>query len=150
MLDKTKEISSNLKELRGKLPKQPFALSSEGMNFAIPINDIKYAADQLIQHGEVNYGWLGVDAQAVPPSLQSQLGLKEHGVLIKNVTHLSPAEKAGLKQWDVILYFDDTEVDTPKTLQRLVRRTSPGQKVSIKVIRKVKTLTLTLEVGTKE
>lgn len=156
LLDKTKEVETkvkeverNLKTLRDKLHQQPFALSSEGMNFAIPINDVKYAAEQLIQHGKVNYGWLGVDAKAVPPAVRAQLGLKEgHGVLIKSITSSSPAEKAGLKRWDVVLQFGDTEVDTPKTLQRLVRRTSPGQKISINVVRKGKPLTLTLEIGT--
>ncbi len=149
LLDKTKEVERNLENLRNKIHQQPFALSSEGMNFAIPINDIKYAAEQLIQHGKVNYGWLGVDAKAVPPAVRAQLELEEgHGVLIKGVTPSSPAEKAGLKRWDVVLQFGDTEVDTPKTLRRLVRRTSPGQKISINVIRKGNQLTLTLDIGT--
>jgi tetratricopeptide (TPR) repeat protein len=145
LLDKAKEVQRMLDESH----QQSFTLSSEGMNFAIPINDIKHAAEQLIQHGKVDYGWLGVDAKAVPPVVRAQLGIKKgHGVLIESVTPSSPAEKAGLKQWDVILQFGDTEVDTPKTLQHLVRRTSPGQKVSIKVIREGKPLTLTLEIGT--
>jgi S1-C subfamily serine protease len=148
-LEKTKETERNLKEMRYKFSEEPFTLSSEGMNFAIPINDIKHAAEQLIQHGKVDYGWLGVNAKAVPPAVQVQLGLeKGHGVLIESVVSSSPAEKAGLKQWDVILHFDDTEVNTPKTLQHLVRRTQPGQKASIKIIREGKPLTLTLELGT--
>ena len=131
-----------------KLNQLPIALSSEGMNFAIPINDIKYAAKQIIQHGKVNYGWLGVDVKAVPPALRAQLGLKQaHGVLIKSITPSSPAEKASLKQWDIVLRFGDTEVDTPQTLKRLARRTIPGRKVSINVIRIGKPLALTLEIG---
>jgi len=144
-----KNLGGALEGVIDKLNQMPVALSSEGMNFAIPINDAKYAAEQLIQYGKVNYGWLGVDVKAVPPALQAQLGLEAgHGVLIKGITQKSPAEKAGLKQWDIVLRFSDTKVDTPKALQRLARRTTPGQKVSINVIRKGKPLTLALEIGT--
>jgi len=115
-----KNLGGAMEEVLDKLNQLPIALSSEGMNFAIPINDIKYAAERIIKDGKVRYGWLGVNVRAVPPGMRAQLGLEEgHGVLIKSVVRSSPAEKAGLKQWDILLRFDNTEVDTPKTLQRL-------------------------------
>ena len=143
-----KNLGGAMEGMLDKLNQLPVVLSSEGMNFAIPINDVKYAAERLIEHGKVNYGWLGVNVRAVPPGMRAQLDLeKTPGVLIESVVRSSPAEKAGLKQWDIVRRFNNIEVDSPKTLQRLSRRTKPGRKVPIEVIRKGKPLKLKLEIG---
>ncbi|HHD64494.1 MAG TPA: Do family serine endopeptidase [Desulfobulbaceae bacterium] len=83
-----------------------------GIGFAIPINMAKNIEQQLLQHGKVTRGWLGVMIQNVNKDLAKSFNLTStHGVLISEVSAHSPAEKAGIKQGDVVLAIDGKKVD---------------------------------------
>jgi serine protease Do len=121
---------------------------SVGIGFAVPSNVAKVVVAQLEEHGKVSRGWLGVQIQQVTPAIAASLGLHdEHGALVAVVTQNSPAAKAGLKQGDVILSFNGSEVGRLHDLPRLVAETPPETAAKIKVWRNGQTVELQATVG---
>jgi periplasmic serine protease, Do/DeqQ family len=121
---------------------------SIGIGFAIPVNGARQVIQQLIEHGEVKRGWLGVRIQTVNEEIAEALGLKEAaGALVASVIPGGPAAKAKLKDGDVILEFDGKPVTQMRRLPRIVADTQVGKTVPIKVWRNGKELLLTVEVG---
>ncbi len=119
-----------------------------GIGFAIPINMAKAIADQLIKHGTVIRGYLGIAIQDLTPELAKSFKLKpESGVLVAQVTKNSPAEKAGLKRGDVIVEFDGKPVTKAGPFRNRVALKTPGSKTQIKVLRDGKAKTLTVVIG---
>ncbi|MCI0431179.1 MAG: DegQ family serine endoprotease [Rhodospirillales bacterium] len=105
---------------------------SVGVGFAIPSNLAKPVIDQLREKGRVERGWLGVQIQAVTPELAAALGLDEpKGALVSDVLPDGPAEKAQLKQGDVILSFDGREVKEMRDLPRIVAETPAKTSVEL-------------------
>jgi serine protease Do len=118
-----------------------------GIGFAVPSNMARSILDQLVEHGKVVRGWLGVSIQEVSPELATQFGLSEtKGVLVSDVLDDSPAKKAGLERGDVILEFDGKAADTPTQLRNLVAQTPIGKKVSVKFVREKKPKTVDLTI----
>ena len=106
---------------------------------------------QLIEHGQVRRGWLGVRIQAVTEEIADALGLKEAaGALVAGVIPGGPAEKASIKDGDIILEFDGKPIGQMRRLPRLVADTEVGKTVPIKVWRDGRELTLKVEVGELE
>ena len=92
-----------------------------GIGFAIPINQAKRVIDDIIAHGEVSRGFLGVSIQDIQSTMSEALGMKDtSGALIVQVVENSPAEKAGLKEQDVILKVDGKKVDNTSKLKLLI------------------------------
>jgi serine protease Do len=109
---------------------------SVGIGFAIPSNLAKPIIQQLREGGKVQRGWLGVQVQEVTPELASALGLSEpKGALVSDVVPQSPAEKAKLKQGDVILTFDGREVKEMRDLPRIVADTPANRAVELGIWR---------------
>ncbi|MGO8914877.1 MAG: DegQ family serine endoprotease [Stellaceae bacterium] len=109
---------------------------SVGIGFAIPSSLAKPVIDQLREHGKVERGWLGVQIQEVTPEIAKSLNLpKAEGALVADVTPGSPAAKAGLKQGDVILSFNDHEVAKVRDLPIVVAQTPVGEKAKVDVFR---------------
>jgi len=107
-----------------------------GIGFAIPSDMARDVMDQLIKHGRVIRGWLGVSIQEVTPELAKNFGLSEpRGALVGEVIKNSPAAEAGVKTGDVIVGYDGKNIDTPTTLRNLVADTPVGKEVNVKVIR---------------
>jgi serine protease Do len=121
---------------------------SVGIGFAIPSNEARTIVAQLEEHGKISRGWLGVQIQQVTPAIAASLGLKNgHGALVAVVTPDSPGTKAGLRQGDVILAFDSSEIDELRDLPRLVAETAPDSKATLSVWRNGKTMSLEATVG---
>ena len=121
---------------------------SVGIGFAVPSNIAKAVVAQLEEHGKVSRGWLGVQIQEVTPAIAASLGLHgEHGALVAVVTPGSPGSKAGIKQGDVILSFNGTEVSQLRDLPRLVAGTAPDTAATMKVWRNGQTVELQAKVG---
>lgn len=114
----------------------PLSEGAEGTSFAVPINDVRFAAEQLIKKGVVTRGWLGAEVQPVPNALRAQLNLEKPGILVSEVLKDSPAQKAGIERWDIILEFQGNPIDSPKTLQRMLYRTPPEGEVELLILRK--------------
>ena len=121
---------------------------SIGIGFAIPSLSAQPVIQQLIQHGQVRRGWLGVRIQAVTDEIAEALGLKEAaGALVAGVIPGGPAEKARLKDGDIILEFDGKPIGQMRRLPRLVADTEVGKTVPIKVWREGRELSMKVEVG---
>ncbi len=120
-----------------------------GYGFAIPINLAKKVMDDIIQHGKVQRGYLGVSLQPVTARQADAFGLdRPRGVLIDQVLGNSPAEKADIKGGDIVLQVDGQQVDRPNALQSAIARKHPGDPVTLKVRRRTKDLTINVELGT--
>ncbi len=119
-----------------------------GVGFAIPSNMIKTMLPKLIKGEKIIRGQLGVMIQQMTPELAKQFGLSEaKGVLVSQVNKDSPAEKAGLKEGDVIVRYNGKEATGVRQLRDLVASTAPGTKVKIEIVRDGKEKTLTATVG---
>lgn len=107
-----------------------------GIGFAIPVNMAKNIRDQLIEHGEVRRGQLGVYIQDMTQDLAESFGLKKaQGILVTQVMEGSPAEKAGIKRGDVILEVDGDKIDRVAVLRNRISLTSPGATVRLTILR---------------
>ncbi|MDA0306531.1 MAG: DegQ family serine endoprotease [Proteobacteria bacterium] len=109
---------------------------SVGIGFAIPSSAASPVIKQLIKHGEVKRGWLGVHIQGVTEEIAETLGLKEAaGALVASIIPGGPAEKAKIKPGDVILKFNGKKVSEMRRLPRIVADTEVGKTVPVEVWR---------------
>jgi serine protease Do len=121
---------------------------SVGIGFAVPSNAAKTIVTQLEEHGKVSRGWLGVQIQEVTPAIAASLGLEgEQGAIVAAVTPDSPGAKAGLKQGDVILSFNDKDIRQLRDLPRLVAATAPDARTTMMVWRNGQKTPLHVTVG---
>ena len=119
--------------------------AGQGIGFAIPINMAKPIFSQLIQKGNVSRGYMGVTIQPVTEELAQSFGLKHaKGALVNDVIKGGPADKAGIRQGDVITALNGAEVKDPSHLQRLVAEAGIGKAVKVTVFRDGKALELGL------
>jgi len=126
----------------------PLNPGNVGIGFAIPINYVKTIALQLVEKGEVRRGFLGVIIQEVTSDLAEAYGLAHpYGALITEVQKGSPADKAGLKDGDLILEVDGKPVHSVQHLRILISSKQPGSKVRLTVVspdKKQRTVEITL------
>ncbi len=121
---------------------------SVGIGFAIPSNLAKPIFAQLREFGKPKRGWLGVRIQTVSPELAEGLRLKDpKGALVASVTKDGPADKAGIKQGDVVLKFDGKEITQMRGLPRVVAETPTGKQADVVIWRKGEQVTLKVTVG---
>lgn len=144
-----------LVNLEGELIGMPTFLFSQvgtnaGINFAIPSNVIKKVAED-IKNEKTAIGYLGVTVQnlnQLSGSIKKQLNLKdESGVLISGVQFLGPAEKAGLKQGDVIVSLNERSIKDEASFVWTEHNLEPGSKIIIEIIRNGTTKKIEIEVG---
>ncbi|WP_447972977.1 DegQ family serine endoprotease [Nitrospira sp. Kam-Ns4a] len=122
---------------------------SEGIGFAIPSSIALDVVDSLIKTGKVVRGWMGIAIQEVTPALAKSFKIPEQrkGVLISDVNENGPSAKAGLKRGDVIIAFDDKEIENVNQLRNIVARTMVGRTAKIKVLREGKEQILTVKIA---
>ena len=126
------------------------AISSRASNigFAVPINQAVGILPQLKTTGRVSRGYMGVLLTDVTPALQRSLGLNTaHGVLVQDVKDGSPAERAGLHTYDVILEVEGQEIATNEELIREISSRQPGTTARLGVMRDARRLTLPVKLA---
>jgi serine protease Do len=122
---------------------------SVGIGFAIPAAIVKSVVEDLKGDGKVTRGWLGVQIQPVTDDLAESLGLSEaSGAIVSDVTEDSPAQKAGLRQGDVILKAGGKAIGDARDLSRTVAALTPGQATPFEIIRDGKPDTISVTIGT--
>jgi len=124
-----------------------------GIGFAIPSSMAKKVVIQLKEKGRVTRGWLGVsiDPQPIDRDTQKLLNLNSRkGALINSVEPGSPADKAGLKQYDVIVELNGQIIENHNDLRMKIADIAPGAKVEIKIIRDGKEKVVTAAIAELE
>ncbi|MGB9757430.1 MAG: Do family serine endopeptidase [Candidatus Bipolaricaulaceae bacterium] len=116
-------------------------IAVEGINFAVPINEIKLALAQIVEKGRVTRAWLGVYIQDVIPGMERQLGVRE-GALVTEVVAGSPAAKAGIRSGDVIVQVDGQKIKNSNDLQMAIMYRKPGERVTVTLVRDKRTMTV--------
>jgi serine protease Do len=135
-----------LLNLKGEVIGINTAVSLEGQNigFTIPINKAKNDIAQVKESGEIVYPFLGVYYVIITSDIQKENNLPvDYGALIisgqgadeKAIYPGSPAEKAGLKEGDIILEFDGKEITTTNSLAKIISNYNIGDEISLKVLR---------------
>lgn len=123
-----------------------------GIGFAIPANMAKASMAQIIRHGEVRRGQIGIGIQDITPDLRRAFELKngQRGVLVTEVAEGSPAEKAGLNAGDVILEVNGQTTTSTAQLRSQIGIKAVGERIKLKVLRDGKTRQLKVKIGKPE
>jgi len=120
----------------------------QGIAFAVPIDVASHVKQELVAHGRVERGRLGVHIQEVTQSLAESFGLdRPRGALVAQVEKDSPAEKAGLKPGDVLLGVNGKAIERSAEIPPLVAAVKPGDKATLNVWRDGKKQDLAVTVG---
>ncbi len=120
-----------------------------GIGFAIPSNMAKQIKDQLIDKGSVIRGFLGVSLQPIDKDIADAFNLaKPEGALISEVVKDSPADKAGLKQGDIIVEYNAMTVKSLQSFKNDISLMGPGTDLNLKVNRNGKILSMPITLGT--
>jgi len=120
---------------------------NQGIGFAVPINMARHDMDQILAHGKVEHGYLGILPQDVTPALAKAFNTKNtNGALVGEVTPDSPAAHAGLKQGDIIVEVNGEPVADGNQLRSKVGMMNPNTTATLKVLRdgKVENVAVTL------
>jgi serine protease Do len=109
---------------------------NQGIGFAIPSDLAHNVMDSLVKYGHVTRGYLGVMIQDVTPALAKEFKLTESkGALVGDVLPKGPADKAGLKDGDVVVQFNGKNVTDSRHLKLMVAEAKPGSSVPVKILR---------------
>ena len=112
-----------------------------GYGFAIPVNLAKAVAQDLIAHGKVSRGYIGINIGEVDNAIAKSLGMdKPKGIIIQGIVEDGAASQADLKSGDIILEIDGREVNRPNELQSYVASLTAGTTVKLKIFRDGNTL----------
>jgi Do/DeqQ family serine protease len=107
-----------------------------GIGFAIPSNMVREVVEQLLEHGNVQRGRIGIAIQDVTPGLAQALELAtDRGALVTQVEPGSPAEQAGIKPGDVVVEIDEQTIDSGADLRNTVGLVRAGSAISVTAIR---------------
>ncbi len=124
---------------------------SMGIGFAIPINLAKNISKQLIKTGEVVRGRIGVVIQPLTNELADSFGAQAgEGILVAQVSEDSPAQRAGIKQGDVIVSYQGNKVDNIGRFRNSVSLTTPGSEKEIIILRNGKRKKLSITIGKQD
>ncbi|MBX5461242.1 MAG: trypsin-like peptidase domain-containing protein [Steroidobacteraceae bacterium] len=122
-------------------------LGVEGIGFAIPVDLVRGVLADIIAHGRVIRGWIGIVPQDVPDNQRQQLGLPPTGVLIANLYVGSPAQRAGLQPGDVLTEINGQPVrSAQEAIARVAANRNVGQTITLRVLRNGRPLELKTQV----
>jgi serine protease Do len=110
--------------------------ASAGVGFAIPANDARFAAERLLQDGQLRQGYIGIKTEQVTQDMAAALGMaRPVGSVVAAVRLGEPAEAAGLRVGDVVVRYDNQRVADDRALLRAIVRSPIGQPVAVTVLR---------------
>lgn len=114
-----------------------------GIGFAIPADIARPIVTKLMQGQPIERGYLGISIQPLTDEIADSLGLPhDRGELVRAVQPGLPAEKAGLKEGDIVVKVNNTPVTPDRTLSSIVSDTAPGTRIPIEIMRQGKSQTL--------
>lgn len=146
-----------LLDLRGEVIGVNTAIISgaQGLGFAIPVAVANRIAQQLIETGQAQHAYLGIQMANLSPELRTQLRERQpdiplpegEGVLVVQTVSESPAARAGIRPGDLITQINDTLIEDSEQVQQVVEGTAPGDLIEIEVKRNNRTQMLQARVG---
>jgi serine protease Do len=122
---------------------------NQGIGFAIPIDLAHHIMDQIVEHGKVIRGYLGITIQGVSPDMAKAFGLSQGGgALVGDVSPNGPAAKAGVQRGDIVLQLNGTPVTSQEDLSLRVSELAPGAVAHLQVYRNGHTQEIDVTLGT--
>jgi len=119
---------------------------SIGLGFAIPVDEVKSVANQLIADGTAEHSWLGVSVSDTTVTIDSA---DRDGAQLADIVSDSPAEDAGLKADDVVIAVDGTYINGAESLVAQLRERTPGTEVTLTIVRDGKSQDVKVTLGTR-
>jgi serine protease Do len=114
-----------------------------GMGFAVPSNRGKWVLAEIREHGRIRDAWLGIRVSTITPELAAGLNLNQkQGLLIREIDHGSPAEKASLRLGDLITAVNGEKVSTSRQANRIIYGSRIGETLSFQILRQGKRRTI--------
>jgi serine protease DegS len=124
--------------------------SWQGIGFATPVSIARRVMKDLIEHGRVIRGWLGVTTKDVTPALAESLGMEEaRGGVITEVVPNSPAARSGLKPGDLLMGINGKPLADGYEAMNRVAGTRPGETITVTIVRLGQRMKLDVSVGTR-
>jgi serine protease Do len=121
---------------------------NQGIGFAVPINMARHDMDEILAHGKVQHGYLGILPQDVTPALAKAFQVNDtNGALVGEITPDSPAAHSSLKQGDVIVALNGQPITDASQLRTRIGMLDPNQTVTLKVMRNGSALDVPVTLG---
>lgn len=122
-----------------------------GIGFAIPSNIASHILEQILSNGSVKRAYLGIVLQPIDKGLSEALALKnQEGILVADVAEDSPAQKAGIKQGDIIIKVNKEKIKSAGQFRTQVALKEPGTQIKLTVLRNNKTVDIPVTLGQTE
>ena len=122
--------------------------SSVGIGFAIPADTAIRVMEDIVKHGKVIRGWLGVQAQQLSPEVASRLGLNPpRGLIITDIHINGPAHLAGLMPGDIITHINQKLVGDGRQGTNIIAELMPGDPIHVDVVRDGEKISVTTVAG---
>jgi len=119
---------------------------SLGIGFAIPESLARQVMEQIVQHGGVARGWIGIEPQDVPADAAAAMGIKS-GAYVAGLVRASPGDKAGVRPGDILLSLNGNPILNAANALAQFALTRPGQTVRLKVLRNQREILLEFSIG---
>lgn len=120
---------------------------SQGIGLAIPTSLALDVMRQIIEHGHVIRGWIGIEAQILPQDIIDATGLDQGGILIVAVLRGGPADLAGIAPGDIMTTIDGKPLYNPQYTINMISQVEPGTVMEVEILRGWSTLTLDVQVA---
>ena len=120
----------------------------DNIGFAIPINSVKRIVTSIIENGYVLKPYIGISVSPLSEETAKIIGIKA-GAVVQDVTADAPADKAGLKNHDVIVKVGDTDINDSNDLVQVISKSDPGDVLTFYIYRQGQEITLDVEIGSK-
>jgi serine protease Do len=122
---------------------------NEGIGFAIPVNLARGVMNQILDHGKVTRGYLGIVVQPISPAMAKALGQGDQakGALVGDVNAKGPAQASGIERGDIILDINGQPVSDANDLRNTIAMKQPGETVKLKISRNGSTREIPVKLG---
>ena len=109
---------------------------SQGIGFAVPTELAQKVLEDIVEHGRVIRGWLGIQVQDIRPDVAETLGLTgQRGVVVTGIGRGSPADKGSLRQGDIITRIDGVPIATGYETLNQIAALAPGKEIDLEILR---------------